>query len=171
MEHNSPVLLLPIGIVGKIDVGRLLREVQALNEFMDQAAIRQPGTPMQLPKSSRLMDEIIQLNKLNMLQTNDRRRLLEFLKAVQDQAPVLHMSFSADPSPHFLNRLMKYLREEIHPLVLLQVGLQPNIGAGCILRTTNKYFDFSLRQHLKQKQDVLMRTLRGAVQANQEAAK
>ena len=61
------------------------------------------------------------------------------------------MSFSADPSVTFLTKLMTWLRQEIHPQVLLTVGLQPTIGAGCILRTTNRYFDFSLRQDFANK--------------------
>ena len=54
---------------------------------------------------------------------------------------------------------MTWLRREIHPLVLMTVGLQPNIGAGCIVRTTNKYFDFSLRQDFANKRDLLQAAL------------
>jgi F0F1-type ATP synthase delta subunit len=68
---------------------------------------------------------------------------------------VLHISFSADPSVSFLEKLMAWLRKEIHPLVLVTVGLQPSIGAGCIIRSTNKQFDLSLRQDFKKKQDML----------------
>jgi hypothetical protein len=161
MEHNSTILLLPIGAVSRVDVGRLLREIQALDEFLSQAAVRTPGTPVKLPKTSKLLDEVININKLNALVAEDRQRLVSFLMTVKSRAPVLHMSFSADPSPLFVQRLITQLRKEIHPLVLLQVGLQPNIGAGCILRTTNKYFDLSLRQNLKAKHDILLNKIRG----------
>jgi F0F1-type ATP synthase delta subunit len=70
------------------------------------------------------------------------------------------MSFSADPSPQFTQKLAAWLRQEIHPFVLLQVGLQPNIGAGCVVRTTNKYFDFSLRERFKSKRPLLMEKLK-----------
>jgi hypothetical protein len=39
------------------------------------------------------------------------------------------------------------------------VGLQPNLGAGSILRTTNKLFDLSLRQDFARKRDILMHKL------------
>ena len=108
-----------------------------------------------MPKTSHLMDQIIQLNKLNLLQPPHRAALKQFLEAVKRQSPVLHISFSADPSPAFIEKLMAWLRKEIHPLVLLTVGLQPNIGAGCIVRTANKQFDFSLRQDFLEKRDLL----------------
>jgi F0F1-type ATP synthase delta subunit len=94
------------------------------------------------------------------LHEDSRQRLTSFLEEVRNHAPTLHMSFSADPSPAFTQRLITWLRSEIHPIVLLQVGLQPNIGAGSVVRTTNKYFDFSLRSRFKQKGDVLAQLLK-----------
>lgn len=157
-EHQ--ILALPTNVVGKVDIGRLLREVEALEGFIEASAIREPGTQPRMPKTSRLLDEILQQNKLNALVDNDRRRLKEFLEAVKAEAPILHISFGADPSPLFAQKLTKWLREQIHPLVLLQIGLQPSIGAGCIVRTTNKQFDFSLRQRLMNQRELLVRKLK-----------
>ncbi len=108
-----------------------------------------------------MLDELLQNNKINALVEVDRKRLLNFLMTVRAKAPIIHMSFSADPSPAFTQKLITWLRENVHPLVLLQVGLQPNIGAGCIVRTTNKYFDLSLRQHFANQQELLMVKLHG----------
>ena len=163
MAHEkTEILTLPAHVITKIDVGRLLREVEALDNFLTQAAIRQPGTNVKLPRTSRIMDEVIQENKLNVLHEDDRQRLVSFLMTVRKKAPVLHMSFSADPSPLFTQRLITWLRAEIHPLVLLQVGLQPGIGAGCMVRSTNKAFDFSLKQRFKEKRPVLLEKINGA---------
>jgi len=158
-EHSSTqnYLQLPISVVGYIDIGRLTREMDDLAEFLNQAAIREPGTSMKLPKSSKLFDELVSANNLNMLQKEDRERLQAFLEEVKAKAPRLHISFGADPSPLFLQKLMDYLRGAVHPLVLVQIGLQPNIGAGCVLRSTNKIFDMSLREDFKQKRGLLMK--------------
>jgi hypothetical protein len=156
-------LTLPVLVVSKVDVGRLLREVEALDNFMQQAAVRQPGTPVQLPKTSRLTEEIIAANKLNVLLEEDRNRLLHFLMEVYSRAPMIHISFSADPSAVFVQKLTAWLRQQVHPLVLLQIGLQPNMGAGCVVRTTNKYFDFSLRNRFSERREMLMQRLKGAV--------
>lgn len=155
-------LHLPIAVVSRVDVGRLLREVEALDGFLNQSAIRQPGTSTKLPRTSRLLDETVEINKINVLIEADRKRLYEFLKQVKDKAPVLHMSFSADPSPLFTQKLITWLRSELHPIVLLQVGMQPNMGAGCVVRTTNKYFDFSLRNRFKEQGEILAKLLQGA---------
>jgi hypothetical protein len=161
MEPSQEILLLPLNVVSRIDVGRLLREIEALDSFLTQASVREPGTNVKLPKTSRLMDEVIQMNKLNVIVEADRRRLLTMMMVVQKKAPVLHFSFSADPSPLFIKRLMTWLRQEIHPMVLIHIGLQPNIGAGCVVRTTNKYFDFSLREHFKNQRELLIKNLHG----------
>ncbi|MBI3624387.1 hypothetical protein HY218_02010 [Candidatus Saccharibacteria bacterium] len=155
-RDTTKILTLPVSVIGQNDVGRLVREVKQLGEFLTQAAIREPGTPTKLPRSSRLMDELVQTNTLNPLIQNDRQWLMDFLLAVYQRAPVLHMSFNADPSPLFLQRLTTWLRREVHPLVLLSIGLQPNLGAGCTVRTKNKFFDFSLREYFKQKRAILV---------------
>lgn len=159
MERDTNILSLPLAIVGRVEASRLARELGALDEFLAQAAIRQPGTKaLELPRTSKLLEETARQNTLNLLDVAQRQQLLHFLQEVIDNAPVLHMSFGADPSPGFLNKLMKWLREEIHPLVLVQIGLQPTVAVGCTLRTTNKYFDFSLRQHfLESREDLITR--------------
>lgn len=159
-------LTLPIQVTGRADIGRLLREVEQIDNFLKQAAIRQPGTPVKMPKTSRLLDEFAGSNKVNLLHDEDRARTLNFLIAVKAKAPVLHMSFSVDPSPGFIQRLTTWLRTEIHPLVLLQVGLQPNIGAGCVVRGTNRYFDLSLREHFKKQKLLLVDKLHGDMQTS-----
>lgn len=156
MEHKAD-LRLPTSVVGITDVNRLDRELTSIDEFLRQGAIREPGTTMQLPKTSKLFDELTSMNDLNMLHQADRKRVQAFLQSVQDEAPRLHVSFSTDPSPLFLQRLMTYLRDKISPLVLVQVGLQPNIGAGCVLRSTNKVFDLSLREDFRKKRELLMK--------------
>src|SRR3989344_8018466 len=149
MEPKQSVLILPLTAVSRMDVMRAIREIDALDDFLAQSAIRQPGTNVKLPKTSRVMDEVVEINKLNILVEADRKGLLKLMKQVYEEAPVLHISFSADPSPLFIQRLVSWLRVEVHPSVLLKIGLQPNIGAGCTIRTKNKYFDFSLRQNFK----------------------
>jgi hypothetical protein len=170
VDKTAPPLVLPIQATGRVDVGRLLHEVGQIDNFLRQAAIREPGTPMKLPKTSRLLDEFVDVNKLNLLHDADRARALNFLITVKAKAPVLHMSFGVDPAPIFVGKLTSWLRREIHPLVLLQIGLQPTIGAGCVVRTTNKYFDLSLREHFKKQRPLLINKLHGDVQPAIEAA-
>lgn len=155
----SPKLNLPPAVATPSDVGRLVRELSAVDDSLLQLGLRAGGTAVKMPKTSRLMDQIIQLNKLNLLKPADRRALKQYLTAVQAKAPVLHVSFSADPAPDFIEKLMTWMRRELHPQVLLTVGLQPGIGAGCVVRTTNKYFDLSLRQTFAKHRELLLKGL------------
>lgn len=146
---------LPMMVVGPVDVGRLLRELDNINETLLQLGLRNSGEAVKMPKTTKMMEQLVELNKLNLLQEADRKQLQSMLMAVKDKAPIIHISFSADPAPAFVEKLMSWLRKEIHPLLLITIGLQPNIGAGCIVRTANKQFDLSLRQDFLNKRDLL----------------
>lgn len=166
-HHSQPNpvpsdLQLPTGIVTHSDAGRLATEAEAVDNFLNEAAIRQPGAPLQLPNASKMLDEVVAINKLNLLKKPDRQLLRQFLQAVQTAAPVVHISFSTDPSPIFQQRLITWMRQHMHPFVLLQIGLHPSIGAGCVVRTINKYHDFSLRTRFSEKRMLLISKLRGS---------
>ena len=162
-EHKSEApakrLKLPVMVVGPVDIGRLAREITDVDDALLQLGLREGGGKTKMPQTTRLMDQVVEHNKLNLLHDKDRVRLKDFLLSVREKSPILHMSFSADPSTAFLEKLMAWLRTEIDPTVLLTVGLQPNLGAGCILRTTNKQFDLSLRQDFAKKRDLLKQSL------------
>lgn len=164
MVHDPPsttdhILALPLQVVGPVDLGRIIREIQTLSDTIHQESLRSKTSP-KAPKTSRLMDQILELNKLDLMDNKDRQHLQKYLLLIRDQAPVLHISFSADPSVIFTEKLMTWLRREIHPLLLMTIGLQPNLGAGCVVRSTNKYFDFSLRENFRNKSDLLISKLR-----------
>jgi hypothetical protein len=153
-------MALPNGAVTRADVGRLASETEKLDNALNQAAIR--GNGAELPKTSQLLNELASMNKLNLLQPTDRKRLLEFLQATRANAPVLHISFSTDPSPVFQQGLITWVRQELNPALLLQIGLHPTLGAGAVVRTTNKFFDFGLKQRFLDKRDVLAAKIRGS---------
>lgn len=151
---------LPPAVAGPADVSRLLHELEAIDNSLLQLGLRAGGASVEVPKTSKLMDQLVQHNSLNLLHQNNRQALKRDLAAIHDKAPVMHMSFGADPSPAFTEKLVIWLRREIHPLLLLTTGLQPTIGAGCIVRTTNKYFDLSLRQDFAGKRQLLLDKLK-----------
>lgn len=156
MAPEQTPFQLPVAVVTLVDVSRLRRELADIDEFMLQATVRKAGTQPPLPRTSHNLDETAAYNKLNLLQAADRKQLAGYLEALRQTAPSLHMSFAADPSPAFQKKLITWLRNEIHPQLLLQIGLQPSIAAGCIVRTPNKYFDLSLRKHFDQHKQVLL---------------
>lgn len=158
MAPEAHTFALPLPVATPVDIGRVLRELEHLHELIMQAELRKE-TDIKLPKTSLLLDRLLQSNKAQLLDANQRAYLLDALKQIKDTAPVLHMSFSADPAPAFVEKLMTWLRREIHPYVLLTIGLQPSLGAGCIVRSRNKQFDLSLRQDMLAKRDLLLQAM------------
>ena len=152
---------LPLMAAGPIDIGRLIRELEAIDNAILETELRTKAPATQHPKPGQLLSDTVELNKLDILQAADRKQLMEFLTLVREKAPVVHISFSAEPNPAFIEKIMAWLRREIHPVVLLTIGLQPNLGAGCIVRSTNKHFDLSLRQNFLDKRELLMAKLAG----------
>lgn len=150
MEHkpSSQPMTLPTLVFGVVEVRRLLRELDALEEYLRQAGLRGGQQAKDLPRVSRLLDSISTENNINLLKEDDRQSLKDFLANLEKTAPQLHFSFASDPSSAFLAKLVQWLRSNIHEHALLSLGLQPSIAAGCIVRTPNKMFDFSLRQRL-----------------------
>ena len=161
MAPEKPGLVLPVSDVGAVDLGRLIREIEKLENVLQTAAVRSEGQAApQLPKLSLLLDQFVEVNKFDLLQVTHRQFAVQFLKEVRTSAPRIHISFSADPSPQFIIKLTTWFRQKISPTVLIAVGLQPGIGAGCVLRTTNKFFDLSLSKSFADSRDLLMKRLR-----------
>lgn len=152
-------LKLPNGLIGRPDAARLIRELNGLNDFFAGAKTRQPGTSVTMPRVSRLLQDLASLNNLNLLDESSRAKLQTELANVYERAPSMHISFAVEPSARALEQILAWIRQNIHPQTLLQVGLQPAIAAGCVLRTTNKVFDMSLRTHLAKQSQYLAELL------------
>lgn len=162
MAESRPFVL-PVSIVGPTDIARLLREMEAVDEFFRQNTIRKPGDQIALPRLSRLMDQLATENQLNLLHETHRSYITDALAVLHKSAPVMHLSFSVDPPGSYVQRIVAWMRKNIHGEVLVTVGLQPNIGAGCIVRTRNQVFDFSLREYFKQSRGFFIEKLHESI--------
>lgn len=153
-------MTLPRLVFGPVEVRRLLRELEGLDEYFAQDRLR--GKKQTLPPTaSRLLNSLASENHVNLLSTPERQVLIGFLDGILKEAPQLHVSFAADPSSAFMVKMVGWFRENIHPHTLLQLGLQPSIAAGCVLRTPNRMFDFSLAHHFKEERHRLIEAIGG----------
>lgn len=150
---------LPVQIVTPADISRLVREIDEIEAFFEESSLK-AATTKTIPQASQQLTALMNENTLNIVHKNDRAMLALFLKHLRLKAPLVHISFATDPKPDFLMKLVLWFRSNAHPHVLVQIGLQPNIAAGCVLRTTNKYFDFSFKQHFEQSKAKLSAALR-----------
>jgi hypothetical protein len=126
---------------------------------MQQAETRRPGASIDLPKIGPKLEQLAQANNFNLLEKANRLELGSLLDDIKTKAPVARMSFASEPSPDFLATIVTWFRDNINPHTLMQVGLQPSIVIGCILKTPNKTFDFSLRQRFREQRALLSEKL------------
>ena len=166
MAHKD-AFVLPNSITSPIDLNQVIRELEQADQSLLQARLRKGGEETKVPRQGRLLTDVAEANDLNLLHEDDRKQLQTHLAELKGQAPTLHMGFNADPSPVFMQKLTTWVRQELHPYALIQVGLLPSIGAGCVLRTSNKVFDFSLKTQFEKSRQVLIDKLRQTAGAAQ----
>ena len=164
-------LVLPPQITGVADVLRIRRELETFYEYLHQAALRHddPST-IRLPKTSRELDGLVQANKLDLLHRDQYEQTMSQLDEIERSAPRVHVSFSADPSANFVERIVDWFRRNVDPATLVQIGLQPALAAGCVVRTTNKQFDLSLKKHFATARPLLIQKIEEHIGAAAAAA-
>ena len=105
------------------------------------------------------LSAFIELNSVSLEDGHKRSELIKELRALKETVPVIHMTFASVAEPESLQLLVNWLRTEIHPQAVLEVGLQPSLVAGVYLRTPNKVHDLSLRAVLESQRDLLVQDL------------
>ncbi|MGH7234453.1 MAG: hypothetical protein ACREF7_03360 [Candidatus Saccharimonadales bacterium] len=164
MAHKQ--LILPLRIVSQGDAMRLLRELEALNDYIHQSELRQPGTTLKtLPKASASLTDFASENNLNLLKAEAREEAIGYLSEITKNPLVVHISFASEPSSTFMHKIAGWFREQINPNLLINVGLEPSIAAGFTLRTLNHYHDFSLRQQFSDQRELLLKGIREPVKS------
>lgn len=161
MELND--FRLPLTVYGRAEITRMQRELRRIDDFFVDAAKRKPGESITPPRITQVLDEITRSNKINLLEASGRQSLVDTLERVLSEAPRMHISFAAEPSPKAFETILSWFRKNVHPNALLSIGIQPAIAAGCVVRTSSKIFDFSLGVQLKKQEDQLSKLIEGAV--------
>lgn len=160
-KKQAEPIHLPTGVVSTGDARRLRRDLAELEETLQAVRLRTNAPVAKLPRLSRSLEEFASTNRLNFLLPDDRRHATVFMDAVLKKAPVLHISFASEATRKFTTELVLWLRANFDSEMLIEIGLEPNIAAGSVVRTTNRVFDFSLMKHLESKRGMLMERLLG----------
>lgn len=149
---------LPIEVISPADVARLKRAALELADYFEQQAASGKTGPAPVDHLLKLFAET---NNLELNSASVSREASRILGWLLESAPAVHISFATEPSAKFIQKVASWFRTNINPLMLLTVGLQPSVAAGCYLRTTNRYFDLSLRRHLEDRRGFLIDKLNG----------
>lgn len=152
-------LKIPITVISKNEITHISRELRIFIDKITQSKLRKEN-PIIYPTISDSLRALAIKNSINLKDEKVCQKLLVELDDIKKNAFTIHISFQSEPSLEILQKLIEWLRKEIDPSMFIQVGLQPNIAAGIILRTPNHQFDFSLRQHLYQNKSKLIEALK-----------
>lgn len=147
-------------IVGTTDLRRVTRELEKIDDFIYQSNIRTPGTPVDRPRTTKILESLFELNGLSILEDSSRKSMLRVLKRLDEKAPVIHISFATEPSYGFMQKIVVWVRKNINPYLMVNTGLQPSIIVGCNVRTTNKVFDMSLRNRFVASKPIIIEKIK-----------
>lgn len=152
---------LPSTIVSKVDLARLVREFEKVDNELTAKTVREKagaeGQDM-TPMSPTLAD-FLEANPVNLEDTSARTGYIKQLRKLKDHAPEMNMTFAVVADPESLQQLSAWVRESVHPQTLIKAHLQPALVAGMYLRTPNHVFDMSVRNALKAKRADLEKEL------------
>lgn len=158
---SSTDFVLPPSLVTKIDVSRLVNELEAIDNAMTTVAVRtKVGVQQQsVPSLSPQLTTFIEQNKLDLQNSNTRTEIIKQLRTMKDTIPVIHMTFSSQADTESLQQLVQWLRTSVHPQAVVSVGLQPGLIAGVYIRTPNRVHDLSMRAKLQASRGLLAKEL------------
>ncbi len=142
-------------VVTNQDLSRAIHEVEKLDEFLYQAHLRKAASRDSLPKTTVTLEKLAEANNLSLTNAEDRKQLINHLRELKMRGKKLHISFAVEPSPAVVQKIVLWMRQNIHQEILVDIGIQPAISVGCVVRTTNKVFDMSLRHRFDDSRTML----------------
>lgn len=159
-EANIIKQFIPTSIVTMQDIGRMQRELVAINAFFHLANHRQAGHQASLPRTTTKLENLARQFNCNLLQQEDRVRLGDELSKIRHSAKPIDISFAAIPSALFLQKIINWLRANIDKNIVINVGYQPNIVSGCVIRTPYRTYDLSVGRKFANAKPALMALIR-----------
>lgn len=98
-------------------------------------------------------------NGLKDLNTALVKKLLTFVESTLQKAPEISLSLASLPNVEERGELVSWLRGKFNAQLMLHIIIQPELLAGCMLRTDSNVYDWSLRTALESNQEKLVARL------------
>jgi len=156
-------LKLPASLISPTDVARLIRELEQVENEFEQQKVHNPGASLVVPNLTRGLASLCQDNAIDIANDEARSALRAQMITIKNSAPVLHMTFASDAEPDVVSELTTWIRDKLHPLALITTGVQPNLVGGCVIRTPDHIYDFSLRERFHSHRSSFVEALQGAL--------
>ena len=142
-------LKLPNTIGGKRDLILAMRQVEGVlndrlqDEVRERVGAQKVGTKV----GQRMLGQLLEANKLTD-DTATLKTLLQQMEGFKQHAPHVRIAFSQEPDQDLYQKVVGWFRREIHPGILVQIGVQPTIGGGFVLQTPVRRYDLSLKTRI-----------------------
>ena len=152
---------LPSSLVTLVDLRRLINEVEQVDAFFVTKGI-QDRVGHQTDEAvtlSRQLSDFLTANTVDIYNGQMRSELIAGLRQLKNDAPVIHATFAVNAGHDELAKIVDWLRQSVHPQVVMTIGLQPDLIGGVSLRTTNKVFDLSIRSQLASGRQIIVKEL------------
>lgn len=161
MTDTTIDLRLPTSVVSKVDLSRLLSELEYVDNELTAAAVRAGigANNASEQKISEQLSDFLNENDITLDDSHSRTALIKQVRALKKNAPVIHMTFATSADSESLRELCAWLRDSIHPQMVVSVGMQPSLLAGVYLRTANHVKDLSLRARLRGTRSLMVNEL------------
>jgi F0F1-type ATP synthase delta subunit len=160
MSAESHSYSLPPTLINKVDFAHMINEIEVIDAALEAQKVRgYKKEQYTLPAISRTLTDFLELNKVDILDDHIRMTFKAEARKLKDKVPVVHLTFASAADPESLEYLVGWIRQELHPLAVLSVGLQPSLIGGTYIRTPNHVHDYSMRALFKGKTSVLVNDL------------
>lgn len=159
--HDVSSLIVPESVVSKVDISRILVEAEQLDDQLTEDEIRAKtnNTTVSEPVLSRQLTDFLNANQLSHSDKDQRKDLIEKLRHLKHGIPSVHITFASMADQHSLQQLVSWLRQSVHPQIVITIGIQPSLIGGVYIRTPNHIYDFSLRKELSGGRSVIAKDL------------
>lgn len=160
-EHVPAPFKLPPSIISRLDISRLVREFEALDNALASKEVREKAHASEaaLPAQTPQLAAFLEANPVNLDSAKEREAYIKQLRLLKKNVHIMNMTFAVTADPESLQQLSAWVREAIHPHVVLEAHLQPALVAGAYIRSQNHVFDFSVRNALVSKRGELKKEI------------
>lgn len=155
-------LRLPNTIGGKRDLILAMREIEQILSDEIQNDVRSKYGAEQHKQSHagrHMVDELLKENNLNH-EIATLRQVLKSMEDFKNHSPQIRLAFSQEPDPDMYRKVVEWFRREIHPGVLVQIGVQPSIGGGFTMQTPVRRYDFSFKTKILNSTDKFLEVMK-----------
>lgn len=158
-QEPTKLLILPSFIQTKEQVHRTLSEILQIEDFLNKAQNREPGSKLSLPKTTADLDKFAEANKRNVLNHAHRMDLAKFLRDIYKLAPEVGLVVPVRADAKMIDSIVGWFRSNIHAQMLVQTTVQNKLYGGAIVRIKHKTYDLSLASRFTKVDSTLRESL------------